>query len=187
MSLIQTRDPVEANLFLTEPRSERRRQKIVHEFQRKPRIELVPVIEYQNRIKALEAEVQKLQEESKGADEVIKQLKVSNKREKERYARANALYGPFSEKRQTRNPESYPKLDDLIKDVAKRYGVSVMDIKSQRRGRAISEPRKEFFYQARMKTLRSYPEIGRFCGDRDHTTVYCGAKDYAKRHNLKLP
>ena len=54
MSLVQTRDPIEANLFLTEPKSVLRRQKIVHEFQRKPKIELVSIKELKAEIAVLE-------------------------------------------------------------------------------------------------------------------------------------
>lgn len=80
-----------------------------------------------------------------------------------------------------------PTLQELIQKVAEKYGVSVEDIKSARRTHAIMKPRLEFYYRARTETFHSYPTIGRFCGNRDHTTVLSGAIKHAKTHGVSLP
>ena len=80
-----------------------------------------------------------------------------------------------------------PSLAHLIKEVAEKYGVTVDDIRSARRTRAIMQPRLEFYYRARTETPYSYPEIGKFCGNRDHTTILTGARRHAKRTGKALP
>lgn len=75
----------------------------------------------------------------------------------------------------------------IMEEVADKYGVSVDDIKSNRRSHVIVNPRLEFYYRARTETLCSYPEIGRFCGGRDHSTVISGAIKYAKNNGKDLP
>jgi hypothetical protein len=78
-------------------------------------------------------------------------------------------------------------LAQIMKEVAEKYCVTVDDIRSARRTRAIMRPRLEFYYRARTETLCSYPAIGKFCGNRDHTTVISGAKKHAKMHGVSLP
>lgn len=63
------------------------------------------------------------------------------------------------------------KIDDILRIVAKHYGVSRGDILSQRRNRSIVWPRQIGMYLAKYLTTRSLPEIGRRFGGRDHTTV----------------
>jgi chromosomal replication initiation ATPase DnaA len=55
--------------------------------------------------------------------------------------------------------------------VAKKHGISVRDLLSRSRIREHVWPRQIVFYLAVLLTGRSYPEIGRNCGGRDHTTV----------------
>lgn len=59
----------------------------------------------------------------------------------------------------------------IIEVVAKHYGVTVGDILCQRRDERITRPRHVAMFLARDLTLRSYPELGRSFGGRDHTTV----------------
>lgn len=63
------------------------------------------------------------------------------------------------------------KIDDILRIVAKHFGVSRGDILSQRRNRSIVWPRQIGMYLAKNLTTRSLPEIGRRFGGRDHTTV----------------
>jgi chromosomal replication initiator protein len=63
------------------------------------------------------------------------------------------------------------KIDDILKIVARHYGVSRADLLSQRRHRSVVWPRQIGMYLAKQMTSRSLPEIGRRFGDRDHTTV----------------
>ena len=63
------------------------------------------------------------------------------------------------------------RVDDILRVVAKHYGVTRADILSQRRTANVVLPRQVAMYLAKTITLRSLPEIGRRFGGRDHTTV----------------
>jgi chromosomal replication initiation ATPase DnaA len=55
--------------------------------------------------------------------------------------------------------------------VADHYRVSVREMNSARRAREIARPRQVAMYLSKALTRKSLPEIGRFYGGRDHTTV----------------
>lgn len=61
-------------------------------------------------------------------------------------------------------------------EVAGFYGIQSRDLDSEQRGREIARPRQIAMYLARELTLKSYPNIGRQFGKRDHTTVMHGCK-----------
>jgi chromosomal replication initiator protein len=63
------------------------------------------------------------------------------------------------------------KIDDILRIVAKHYGVQRGDLLSSRRNQSIVRPRQVGMYLAKTLTARSLPEIGRRFGGRDHTTV----------------
>ncbi len=63
------------------------------------------------------------------------------------------------------------KIDDILRIVAKHYGVQRGDLLSSRRNQSIVRPRQIGMYLAKTLTARSLPEIGRRFGGRDHTTV----------------
>lgn len=63
------------------------------------------------------------------------------------------------------------KIEDIQKVVARHYNVSRSDILSSRRTATVVRPRQIAMYLAKTLTLRSFPEIGRRFGGRDHTTV----------------
>jgi chromosomal replication initiator protein len=63
------------------------------------------------------------------------------------------------------------KIEDIQKVVASHYNVSKQDLLSARRTRAIVRPRQIAMYLAKTMTPRSFPEIGKRFGGRDHTTV----------------
>lgn len=61
---------------------------------------------------------------------------------------------------------------DLIqKKVAEHFNIRVLDLKGKKRNRAIVYPRQIAMYLARDLTDYSLPELGKFFGGRDHTTV----------------
>jgi chromosomal replication initiator protein len=62
-------------------------------------------------------------------------------------------------------------LESIQETVAEHFGISVSDLESKKRTRAIAEPRQIAMYLARERTNHSYEEIGRAFGDRDHSTV----------------
>jgi len=63
------------------------------------------------------------------------------------------------------------KIEDILKVIARHFGVSKTELLSKRRHRAVVWPRQIGMYLAKQLTARSLPEIGRRFGDRDHTTV----------------
>ena len=63
----------------------------------------------------------------------------------------------------------------LIRDeTAARYGVAIVDMLSLRRNARVVEARKVAIHLARRLTTASLPTIGRYFGDRDHSTI-CAA------------
>ena len=65
--------------------------------------------------------------------------------------------------------------------VAAEYGVSVIDLESDRRALAVARPRQAAMWLCRRLTGRSLPEIGRMFGGRDHTTVMHACKTVERR------
>ena len=62
-------------------------------------------------------------------------------------------------------------IDDIQQKVATQFNIRVSDMHSPRRTREIARPRQVAMYLAKQLTNRSYPDIGRAFGGRDHTTV----------------
>jgi chromosomal replication initiator protein len=67
-------------------------------------------------------------------------------------------------------------ISDIQDAVAEHYGITVSDLISDRRAVAIARPRQIAMALCRELTLRSYPEIGRRFGDRDHSTIIHACK-----------
>ena len=62
-------------------------------------------------------------------------------------------------------------VDDIQRAVAEHYSLKKEDLLSERRTRSVARPRQTAMYLAKQLTTRSYPDIGRRFGGRDHTTV----------------
>ena len=62
-------------------------------------------------------------------------------------------------------------IEEIKKKTAEHFGLKVADLESPNRSRSIVRPRQIAMHLARQLTPRSYPEIGRRFGNRDHTTV----------------
>lgn len=62
----------------------------------------------------------------------------------------------------------------LIQEVSRASGVTVEDIKSNRRCVRTSKPRMAFYWLCRTYTSKTFPQIGRFIS-KDHSTVLNGA------------
>lgn len=73
------------------------------------------------------------------------------------------------------------QLPRIMAEVSTKHGISVADIKSPRRAAPIVLARQEYFYRARYETMKSYPEISRFCGGRDHTSGIWAVRQYEAR------
>lgn len=63
------------------------------------------------------------------------------------------------------------RIEDIQRIVARHYNVSRQELVSNRRTRVIVKPRQIAMYLSKTLTPRSFPEIGRRFGGRDHTTV----------------
>lgn len=64
--------------------------------------------------------------------------------------------------------------DAILKLVALQFNVRTSDIRSENRTRKLSVPRQICMYLMRRHLLMSYPEIGKFMGGKDHTTILHG-------------
>lgn len=67
-------------------------------------------------------------------------------------------------------------VDRIQRVVAEEFGVTLDDMVSKRRARAVARPRQVAMYLCKKLTKRSLPDIGRRFGGRDHTTVMHAVK-----------
>jgi chromosomal replication initiator protein len=67
-------------------------------------------------------------------------------------------------------------LDQIIKTTCEYYNIRQADITGSSRARAVARPRQMAMYLSKTLTSRSYPEIARKLGGRDHTTVLYGVR-----------
>jgi chromosomal replication initiator protein len=64
-----------------------------------------------------------------------------------------------------------PRIAEIQSVVAAHYGLAQAEILSSRRSRCFSRPRQVAIFLSRALTARSTPEIGKYFGGRDHSTV----------------
>ena len=67
-------------------------------------------------------------------------------------------------------------VDEIQKLVADHFGLKQADLLSERRTRSVARPRQVAMWLCKQHTTRSYPDIGRRFGGRDHTTVLHAVK-----------
>lgn len=67
-------------------------------------------------------------------------------------------------------------VDEIQKLVAEHYNLKQADLLSERRTRSVARPRQVAMWLCKQNTTRSYPDIGRRFGGRDHTTVLHAVK-----------
>lgn len=67
-------------------------------------------------------------------------------------------------------------IDEIQRKVAEHYLIRLSDLLGPRRVRTLARPRQVAMYLCKELTKRSFPEIGRSFGGRDHTTVMHGIK-----------
>lgn len=70
-------------------------------------------------------------------------------------------------------------VDQIQKTVAQYFDLRVAELLSRRRTRAVAVPRQIAMYLAKELTTRSYPDLARRFGGRDHTTVIHGVRRIA--------
>ena len=61
--------------------------------------------------------------------------------------------------------------DDIITKMCDHYGVSKIDIRSERRTRELVLLRHKMIWVVKKLTMLSYPQIGKHFGGRDHSTI----------------
>jgi hypothetical protein len=94
---------------------------------------------------------------------------------------------PPTPKVEPARPPPKPSLKLIMHETALAHNVLIHGIKSKSRTKSIVDCRLEYYYRATKETLYSYSAIGRFCGDRDHTTVMSGVDAYCKRRGIPHP
>jgi chromosomal replication initiator protein len=67
-------------------------------------------------------------------------------------------------------------VDEIQKVTSEHFSLKQADLLSERRTRSIARPRQMAMYLCKQLTTRSYPDIGRRFGGRDHTTVLHAVK-----------
>lgn len=80
----------------------------------------------------------------------------------------------------TTDPEPGLTVAEIVSAVCEQYDLHALDLLSRRRTRAVMLPRQLTMYLAKELTLKSYPEIARAMGGRDHTTVMHAHKKVAQ-------
>lgn len=63
------------------------------------------------------------------------------------------------------------RIDRIARQVAKYYSLTIADLKSSSRRRNVATARRMVVYLARERCEKSFSQIGKFLGGRDHTTV----------------
>ncbi len=69
----------------------------------------------------------------------------------------------------------------IKKGVADYFNIRVSDLESKSRARAVTRPRQLAMYLSKQLTQHSLPEIGKYFGNRDHTTVLHAHKTMNKQ------
>jgi chromosomal replication initiator protein len=75
-------------------------------------------------------------------------------------------------------------IEKIQRKVAEYYGIKPSDIIGKNRSRSIARPRQVAMYLSRKLTQHSYPEIGTFFGNKDHTTVLFACNKIEKEVEL---
>ncbi len=76
---------------------------------------------------------------------------------------------------ETKAPLARPPWALILAEVSLQTGVSVADMKGPRKFRYMARARQLYYWRAHMAGI-PFAQIGRGCGDRDHTTVMSGIK-----------
>lgn len=77
-------------------------------------------------------------------------------------------------------PVAKRMVDEIVRDVAKKYGVPVRGVWSDTRIRPLARARQEAYWRLQNELGLGYTRIGRLL-NRDHTTVLYGIAAHQKR------
>jgi chromosomal replication initiation ATPase DnaA len=73
------------------------------------------------------------------------------------------------------------RVEDIQRVTARHFDLPRIELLSERRNADVVKPRQIAMYFAKRMTLRSYQDIGRRFGGRDHSTVLHAVRNVAKR------
>jgi len=76
---------------------------------------------------------------------------------------------------------------DIIKFVARHYGLKVSEIKSRNNSKHIAFPRQVAMYLCKKLTDLSYPDIGKNFNDKHHSTVMYSVEKIEKLRDKETP
>lgn len=65
---------------------------------------------------------------------------------------------------------------EVADEVCEQYGLSFSELIGPQRARYVSHPRQELMWRLYASGRFTLPQIGKFLGDRDHTTILHGVK-----------
>ena len=74
----------------------------------------------------------------------------------------------------------YPTIAEITDLVAEYFGMTELHLLSDRRTHDVLKPRHVLYWLCKQTTPHSYPQIGRFLGGRDHTTILHGCRRIEK-------
>lgn len=83
--------------------------------------------------------------------------------------------------------QNNPTLQRLLLATSLRTGVSVVELRSQRRNKQIVRARMIFMALAKQLTSYSLPQIGRWVGGKDHSTVLHAIRTVAENNDYFQP
>ena len=102
-----------------------------------------------------------------------------------RYLAFGLIQGLGTRDRRRERPVAPRKtMRHIMQEICAKHGITHQELISKRRTKHLVAARKEYYYRATMETPASFPQIGTFCGGRDHTTILHGARAYAIEHGL---
>lgn len=77
-------------------------------------------------------------------------------------------------------------IKSIARQVAHKHGLKIADLKSPRKYRDLSRARQEAFWRCYLELPhKSLPQIGRWFGGRDHSTVLHGYRQHERREQAK--
>lgn len=89
--------------------------------------------------------------------------------------------------RVTREQDRRPTAEMILKLVCEEMGVTAREVKGRKRVASIATPRKVAVFLCRRHTDESFPALGRFFGDRDHTTILSAHQSVEEMLSLNHP
>jgi chromosomal replication initiation ATPase DnaA len=74
--------------------------------------------------------------------------------------------------------DGVPKWKLILREICEQHGISMDQLTSHNRSKKFINARLLAYYRLHKELGLSLPQIGRYIGDRDHSTVFYGIKRY---------